>query len=47
MHLVRDREDGPGSEMLEEEVGRIWGKIEKMAQEWRHWNRRWSAAVER
>ena len=35
--MVRDREDGPGSETLEEEVGHSWGEIERMVQDPRHW----------
>jgi len=31
VQLGRDREDGPGSETLEEEVGYSWGEIERMA----------------
>ena len=44
---MRDRKDGPGSETLEEEVGHSWGEIERMAQDWRHWRRKWVASGER
>ena len=37
MQLGKDREDGPGSETLKEEVGRSWGEIERMAQDRRCW----------
>ena len=37
---MRDREDGPGSQTLEEEVGCSWGEIERMAQDPRRWRRK-------
>ena len=46
-HLVRDIEDGLGSETLAEEVVHSWGEIERMAQDRRHCRRKWGASGER
>ena len=40
VQLGRDREDDQRSQTLEEEVGRSWSEIERMAQDWRRWSRK-------
>jgi len=40
VQLERAREDDPGSETLEEEVGRSWGELERIAQDRRRWRRK-------